>query len=150
MMDVGRDDHAAGSNFVAYQFRRDALARRHVSHLVGRQALTGKVHLRNIAVAAGCGLRAALRDPLRPRLCYLAYTGVQQSKSYYVTIPELRSMGTAAYAKRLPVAGNVVPGSIKRRGTHMDFTLLEQETPGGPPVPKSPDGKPWMVNVEYT
>src|SRR2546423_10200866 len=83
-------------------------------------------------------------------LCYLAYTGVQQSKSYYVTIPELRSMGTAAYTKRLRVAGNVVPGSIKRRGTHMDFTLLEQETPGGPPVPKSPDGKPWIVNVEYT
>jgi cytochrome c-type biogenesis protein CcmE len=43
-------------------------------------------------------------------LGYLAYTGVQDSKSYYVTIKELNGMGNEAYAKRLRVAGNVVPG----------------------------------------
>ncbi len=60
-------------------------------------------------------------------LGYLAYTGVQDSKSYYVTIKELNSMGSSAYTKRLRVAGNVVPGSIKRSGTHVDFLLKEQD-----------------------
>src|SRR3954454_7895896 len=58
---------------------------------------------------------------------YLAYTGVQDSKSYYVTIKELQTMGDGAYSKRLRVAGNVVPGSIKRSGTHVDFQLKEQD-----------------------
>jgi cytochrome c-type biogenesis protein CcmE len=60
-------------------------------------------------------------------LGYLAYTGVQDSKSYYVTIKELQTMGDGAYSKRLRVAGNVVPGSIKRSGTHVDFQLKEQD-----------------------
>ncbi len=60
-------------------------------------------------------------------LGYLAYTGVQDSKSYYVTIKELNTMGNSAYSKRLRVAGNVVPGSIKRSGTHVDFLLKEQD-----------------------
>jgi cytochrome c-type biogenesis protein CcmE len=60
-------------------------------------------------------------------LGYLAYTGVQDSKSYYVTIKELRGMDDGVYAKRLRVAGNVVPGSIKRTGTHVEFTLKELE-----------------------
>jgi cytochrome c-type biogenesis protein CcmE len=59
-------------------------------------------------------------------LGYLAYTGVQESKSYYVTIKELHGMGDGAYTKRLRVAGNVAPGSIKRSGTHVDFVLIEQ------------------------
>ena len=58
---------------------------------------------------------------------YLAYTGVQQSKSYYVTIKELRGMGPDAYAKRLRVAGNVQPGSIKRTGTRVEFVLVEND-----------------------
>ncbi len=60
-------------------------------------------------------------------LGYLAYTGVQESKSYYVTIKELRGMGDGAYAKRLRVAGNVQPGSIKRSGMNTNFTLVESE-----------------------
>jgi cytochrome c-type biogenesis protein CcmE len=60
-------------------------------------------------------------------LGYLAYTGVQESKSYYVTIKELRGMGDGAYTKRLRVAGNVVPGSIKRSGTRVEFVLMEQD-----------------------
>jgi len=58
---------------------------------------------------------------------YLAYTGVQDSKSYYVTIKELHTMGDGAYTKRLRVAGNVQPGSIKRLGTHVQFVLMEQD-----------------------
>ncbi|MGA6980079.1 MAG: cytochrome c maturation protein CcmE [Candidatus Sulfotelmatobacter sp.] len=60
-------------------------------------------------------------------LGYLAYTGVQDSKSYYVTIGELHKMGDGAYTKRLRVAGNVEPGSIKRTGTHVQFVLMEQD-----------------------
>ncbi len=68
-------------------------------------------------------------------LGYLAFTGVQQSKSYYVTIKELKKMGDDGYKKRLRVAGNVEPGSIKRHGTHVEFTLVEEGN---------------LLNVEYT
>lgn len=60
-------------------------------------------------------------------LGYLAYTGVQESKSYYVTIKELRGMGDNAYSKRLRVAGNVQPGSIRRSGTNVSFVLVEND-----------------------
>jgi cytochrome c-type biogenesis protein CcmE len=60
-------------------------------------------------------------------LGYMAYTGVQESKSYYVTIKELHTMGDSAYTKRLRVAGNVQPGSIKRKGTQVEFTLIEND-----------------------
>ena len=60
-------------------------------------------------------------------MAYLAYTGVQESKSYYVTIKELRGMGDGAYSKRLRVAGNVQPGSIKRSGTKVEFVLVEND-----------------------
>ncbi|HUK88520.1 MAG TPA: cytochrome c maturation protein CcmE [Terriglobales bacterium] len=59
-------------------------------------------------------------------LGYLAYTGVQESKSYYVTIKELGTMGASAHSKRLRVAGNVLPGSIKRQGSRMEFSLEEE------------------------
>jgi cytochrome c-type biogenesis protein CcmE len=58
-------------------------------------------------------------------LGYLAYTGVEQSKSYYVTIKELRQ-DKNPYTKRLRVAGNVVPGSIRRQGSHVEFSLMEE------------------------
>jgi|SRR5205814_7284023 len=60
-------------------------------------------------------------------LGFLAYTGVQESKSYYVTIKELRGMGDGAYARLLRVAGNVQPGSIKRSGTKVEFVLIEND-----------------------
>jgi cytochrome c-type biogenesis protein CcmE len=60
-------------------------------------------------------------------LSYLAYTGVEESKSYYVTIAELRQQGEAAQTKRLRVAGNVHPGSIKRHGTTVEFILVEND-----------------------
>ncbi len=60
-------------------------------------------------------------------LGYLAYTGVQESKSYYVTIKELRGMGDGAHTKRLRVAGNVQPGSIHRSGTNVSFVLVESD-----------------------
>lgn len=59
-------------------------------------------------------------------LSYLAFTGIQESKSYYVTIKELRGMGAQSQTKRLRVAGLVVPGSIRRQGTDADFQLDEE------------------------
>ena len=59
-------------------------------------------------------------------LAYLAVSGVEESKSYYVTIKEMGQMGDGVYSKRLRVAGNVQPGSIHRQGTHVEITLTEQ------------------------
>lgn len=57
---------------------------------------------------------------------WLAYTGVRDTKSYYVTISELNSMGKQAYSRNLRVAGNVLPGSIERSGMNVQFVLNEQ------------------------
>ena len=59
-------------------------------------------------------------------LGYLAWTGVQQNKSYYVTIKELQTLD-GRYNKRLRVAGNVVPGSIRRQGSRVEFQLQEND-----------------------
>lgn len=62
-------------------------------------------------------------------LAYLAYTGVQESKSYYVTISELQTQslqGGAIYQKHLRVAGNVISGSIKRESGRVEFVLAEE------------------------
>ena len=58
-------------------------------------------------------------------ISYLAVTGVEANKSYYVTIQELQSMGRKAYTRNLRVAGSVEPGSIVRDGSHAQFTLVE-------------------------
>ncbi|HWX55951.1 MAG TPA: cytochrome c maturation protein CcmE [Verrucomicrobiae bacterium] len=57
-------------------------------------------------------------------LVYLAWTGVQESKSYYMTIKELRADNTV-YSKHLRVGGNVVPGSIHSSGPNADFVIVE-------------------------
>ncbi len=59
-------------------------------------------------------------------ILWLAVSGVQANKSYYVTISELQHMGDKAYTRHLRVAGNVETGSIQRSGTHAQFVLLEQ------------------------
>ena len=59
-------------------------------------------------------------------MSYLAFTGIRESKSYYVTVKELQGMGDQAHARRLRVAGLVVPGSIRRQGTGADFQIDEQ------------------------
>jgi cytochrome c-type biogenesis protein CcmE len=58
---------------------------------------------------------------------WLSYTGVEQTKSYYVTITELNALGGKAYTRNLRVAGNVAPGSIQREGTGARFVLVEQD-----------------------
>ena len=58
-------------------------------------------------------------------IVYLSVTGAESNKSYYVTIQELHGMGAHAYTRHLRVAGNVVPGSIKRHGAGANFELVE-------------------------
>src|SRR5438270_13341253 len=82
-------------------------------------------------------------------LGYLAFTGVQESKSYYVTIGELKAMDNSAYSKRLRVAGNVAPGSITRRGTHLEFQLVEDTTAVPANVAVGARGKQ-TLRVEYS
>jgi cytochrome c-type biogenesis protein CcmE len=56
-------------------------------------------------------------------LSYLAYSGYQESKTYYQTVPELFAMKDNAYDKRLQVSGDVIPGSIKRDGKIVTFVI---------------------------
>src|ERR1700756_1331937 len=58
-------------------------------------------------------------------IAFLAISGVRANKSYYVTIQELGGMGSKAYTRNLRVAGNVLPGSIRRSGTNAEFVLVE-------------------------
>ena len=44
----------------------------------------------------------------------LAISGMEESKAYYQTVPELKAMGVKAEGRRMRVAGNVVPGTIER------------------------------------
>ncbi|MBT9330754.1 cytochrome c maturation protein CcmE [Paracidobacterium acidisoli] len=60
-------------------------------------------------------------------IAWLAITGVEANKSYYVTISELQAMGSKAYTRHLRVAGNVLPGTIARSGTNADFVLVEND-----------------------
>ena len=60
-------------------------------------------------------------------LGWLAFTGINESKTYYKTISELKSMNAAEQAKRVRVTGDIVPGSIQRAGTQVHFTIVEKE-----------------------
>jgi cytochrome c-type biogenesis protein CcmE len=60
-------------------------------------------------------------------VAYLAVSGVQANKSYYVTIKELDGLGNKAYTRHLRVAGNVSPGSIHHVGPAAQFVLVEED-----------------------
>lgn len=47
--------------------------------------------------------------------------------SYYVTIKEMHSLGDDVYTRKLRVGGNVEPGSIRQRGTHTNFRLVQTD-----------------------
>jgi cytochrome c-type biogenesis protein CcmE len=59
-------------------------------------------------------------------LSYLAYSGFQESKTYYQTVPELYAMKNTAYGMRLQVSGDVVAGSMKREGKVVDFAIGQE------------------------
>jgi len=55
----------------------------------------------------------------------LIYDGVRSAAVYYVTVFELRARGPEAYSLPVRVAGNVAPGSIRRKGGEVRFVLAE-------------------------
>ncbi len=59
---------------------------------------------------------------------WLAISGYDANKSYYVTVAELGGMGSKAYTSRLRVEGFVKPGSIAQDGTHVTFVLDQFES----------------------
>ena len=63
-------------------------------------------------------------------LSYLAYSGYQESKTYYHTVPELYALKDAAYDLRLQVSGDVMPGSIKRDGKVVNFVIGQEHQQG--------------------
>ncbi len=65
-------------------------------------------------------------------VAYLAITGANDTKSYYVTIAELQGMGHKAYTRHLRVAGNVAPGQHPphRRGRGLQADRAGQAAAG--------------------
>jgi len=74
---------------------------------------------------------------------WLAYTGYGSSKSYFVKVPELLSMGDQAYTRNFRVDGFVVPGSIEHNGPHVDFVINEFESH----MPNAASGR--TIKVSY-
>jgi cytochrome c-type biogenesis protein CcmE len=59
-------------------------------------------------------------------LAWLAAGGIDETKTYYKTVSELKQMGDDAYTKRLRVAGDVAEGSIQRSGRQVRFSLKQE------------------------
>lgn len=74
---------------------------------------------------------------------WLAWSGAESSKSYYVTVPELGGMGEKAYKSHLRVEGFVQPGTIVPSGPHVTFVLNEFESHS----PKAAQGR--VLKVVY-
>jgi len=74
---------------------------------------------------------------------WLAISGAQANKSYYVTIGELGGLGDKAFKSQLRVEGFVQPGSIEHSGPHVTFIMNEFESHS----PKAPGGR--LLKVVY-
>ena len=57
---------------------------------------------------------------------WLAIGGVSEGGAYYKTVQELNAMGSHAEDKRIRVGGDIAPGSIKRDGGQVRFTLMQE------------------------
>jgi len=71
------------------------------------------------------GKFAALIVVVVGTLVWLASAGMSESKTYYKTIAELNQMGNEAHGKRLRLAGDVEGGSILRKGSQVEFILIQ-------------------------
>ena len=68
---------------------------------------------------------AALIVVIVGTLVWLAAGGINESKTYYATVQEVRQMGNSALDRRLRVGGDVEAGSIVRLGKEVAFTLQQ-------------------------
>ena len=60
-------------------------------------------------------------------LVWLALGGINETKTYYKTVAELRQMGGEVLEKRLRVGGEVEKDSIVRGGREVHFTLRQED-----------------------
>lgn len=58
-------------------------------------------------------------------LVWLAAGGINETKTYYKTIPELQKMGDRAMNNKIRVGGDVEKGSIERVGKDVRFVLAQ-------------------------
>lgn len=56
-------------------------------------------------------------------LGWLAAGGINQTATYYKTVPELAAMGQDGVDKRIRVGGDVVANSIVRKGAEVHFVI---------------------------
>lgn len=86
-------------------------------------------------------------------LGWIAIGSVDETKTYYKTVPEIQAMGRDAQTKRLRVAGDVVQGSIKRQGKEVSFEIVqlaeEQAKEAAKPATAVPSA-PYRLRVIYT
>src|SRR5262249_51625620 len=61
-------------------------------------------------------------------LGYLGYSGFMTNMSYYQTVAELYASKEKAYQRNLQVSGDVVPDSIVREGTKVNFVIQDNKT----------------------
>jgi cytochrome c-type biogenesis protein CcmE len=89
-------------------------------------------------------------------VAWLAYSGIQESKTYYVTVSELFS-NEDLQARRLRVAGDVTTGSILREDGRVNFQIqqggkmLKIVYTGTEPLPDTlQDGAEAIADGRYT
>lgn len=61
-------------------------------------------------------------------LVWLGFVGFEESKAYYITVDEYRSMQESLQGKTVRLAGDVVPGSIDRSKPQMEFVIASGES----------------------
>jgi cytochrome c-type biogenesis protein CcmE len=61
-------------------------------------------------------------------LAWLAASGINESKTYYKTVAELKALEGEDAHKRVRVTGDVVAGTIKRDGGLVHFQIIDKET----------------------
>ena len=61
-------------------------------------------------------------------LFWLGFVGFEESKAYYITVDEYRSMQESLLGKTVRLAGDVVPGSIDRSKPQMEFVIGSGES----------------------
>lgn len=58
---------------------------------------------------------------------YLVFSATGTSAVYYLTVTELRALGSAAATQPVRVGGVVVPGTIERDGNALRFVVVEAD-----------------------
>jgi cytochrome c-type biogenesis protein CcmE len=72
------------------------------------------------------GKFAALIVVVVGTLVWIAAAGMNGNKTYYKTIAEVGQMGDRAYSQSLRVAGDIESGSIQRKGSMVEFVLIQE------------------------